>query len=68
MGSGGGQYANSVVAVDPATGNVGTQISLPVEPNLIAITDDGQYAYVTSNSDGTVRRIDLALGIKGPVF
>ncbi|HWD38112.1 MAG TPA: hypothetical protein VG944_04635 [Fimbriimonas sp.] len=68
VGSGGGQYANSVVAIDPATGNVGTQISLPVEPSRIAITDDGQFAYVTANSDGTIRRIDLGLGIKGPVF
>jgi DNA-binding beta-propeller fold protein YncE len=55
----GGANANSVVGIDPVTGAVGPSILIGPEPNLIAVTDNGQYAYVTVNADNTVRRVDL---------
>ncbi|MEI7986213.1 MAG: hypothetical protein WCI55_11355 [Armatimonadota bacterium] len=54
-----GKYANSIVAIDPATGAIMRSIKIGAEPNLICVTDDGQFAYVSVPSDGTVRRVDL---------
>ena len=64
----GGQYANSVVAVNPLTGAIGTVISLGATPNHIRVTDDGQFAYVDVPSDGTVRQANLKTGKPGGIF
>lgn len=58
----GGTLANTIVPIDPVTGTTGTAISTAIEPNLIAITDDGKYAYITSTEDQKVRRINLSTG------
>jgi hypothetical protein len=63
-----GTHANSIVGIDPATGLVTKAYPLGVEPNLIAVTDDGQFAYVTVPSDKTTRRVDLATGTVGLSF
>ena len=39
----GGQWGNSVVPIDPATGVVGTAIFVGSEPTRLALTDDGRY-------------------------
>lgn len=57
-----GTNANSIVGINPATGLIARAIPLGVEPNLIAITDNGEFAYVTIPADGTTRRINLATG------
>jgi len=56
----GGALANSVVSIDPATGRVGDKIDVGASPSQIAITGDGKFAYVSVDSDQTVRRLDLA--------
>ena len=56
---------NSVVPIDPNTGNIGTPIFLgndpknPTNPNLLAISGDGQYLYVGLDGIGNVSRINL---------
>ena len=57
-----GNFANSIVAIDPATGAITKSISIGAEPNLICITDNGQFAYVSVSADGTVRRVNLSSG------
>jgi hypothetical protein len=64
----GGQYANSVVSVNPLNGVVGTVINMGAEPHFIRVTDDGQYAYVDCPSDGTVRQANLKTGKAGGIF
>ncbi|AIE85402.1 Ig domain protein, group 2 domain protein [Fimbriimonas ginsengisoli Gsoil 348] len=64
----GGIYANSVVAIDPATGAIGTKINMGAEPNRLAITDDGQFAYVSVPQDGSIRRANLTTATVGPTF
>ena len=54
--------ANSLVAIDPATGAVTQSISLGVEASHIAVTDNGQFAYVAVDADSTIRRVDLSNG------
>lgn len=37
---------NSIVAIDPATGNIGTPVQVGSEPNLLSETSDGNYMYI----------------------
>jgi len=55
----GGKYANCLVAVDPQTGMIGKSINIGVTPGRIAVTDNGQYAYIQMPADGTIRRANL---------
>jgi hypothetical protein len=50
---------NSVVAVDPVTGVVGTPVSVPDESSSIVLSDDGQFAYINSTYGGAVYRYRL---------
>jgi uncharacterized repeat protein (TIGR01451 family) len=61
--SAGEPYGNSVVSVDPETGNLGTPIRVGSEPNRIAVTDDGKYLWVGLDGASAVRRIDLTGGV-----
>jgi DNA-binding beta-propeller fold protein YncE len=55
------QNPNSVVAIDPLTGNV---VSPPLfvgpEPGKLAISDDGQFLYVAIGGGGAIARVDVA--------
>jgi hypothetical protein len=64
----GGQYANSIVAINPLTGKIGVSIDMGAEPNNIAVTDDGQFAYVDVKADGTIRRANLWTGTRDSIF
>ncbi len=47
---------NSLVSVDPFTGNIGAPVSIGSEPNRLAETDDGNYLWVGLNgSDGLAK-------------
>jgi hypothetical protein len=59
----GGAHANTVVAVDPTTGTVGTAIPVGPEPSTLAISDDGRFVWVGINGAHAIQRIDLATGI-----
>ncbi len=58
----GSANANQLVAINPATGAVTSAYSVGVKPDLVAVTTDGLFAYVSVPADGTVRRIDLSSG------
>jgi len=51
---------NTVVSIDPATGNVGTPIPVGNNPGKLALSSDGAYLYVGSNGDHTLQRINLS--------
>ena len=50
---------NSVVAVDPATGNVGSPIAVGSEPNVMAETSDGDYLYIGLSGAASLGRFNL---------
>jgi uncharacterized repeat protein (TIGR01451 family) len=60
VGPGGGPLSNSVVAIDRASGVVGSPILLPNTPLRLAVSDDGQFLYVGLASTGGVWRVSLA--------
>jgi hypothetical protein len=53
------KYANSIVAINPTTGAVGSSLTLPGNPERLSITSDGSYAYVSLPALGTVQRVAL---------
>lgn len=58
----GAPYGNSIVSVDPVTGNLGTPIPVGSEPNRLAITSDGKYLWVALDGASAVRKVDLTAG------
>jgi uncharacterized repeat protein (TIGR01451 family) len=50
---------NSIVAIDPATGNVGTPIHVGSEPNLLSETSDGKYFYIGLSGAKSLGRFNL---------
>ena len=55
------QYPNSVVAIDPLTGNVvSTPLFVGPEPGKLAISDDGQFLYVAIGGGGAIARVTVA--------
>ena len=51
---------NTVVAINPATGVVGTPISVGKDPAFLAASSDGAYLFVANRTDFTVQRIVTA--------
>jgi hypothetical protein len=54
------QFANSVVAIDPASGSVTKSVSVGSNPGPIAVTDDGRYLYVGLAGASIVVRVSLS--------
>jgi YVTN family beta-propeller protein len=50
---------NSIVVIDPATGRITKTVSVGSEPNHLAISDDGQYLYVSLDGSSQVERYIL---------
>jgi trimeric autotransporter adhesin len=50
---------NSIVAVDPTTGNVGTPINVGSEPNFMAETSDGDYLYIGLSGADSLAQFNL---------
>ena len=50
---------NSVVAINPATGAVGTPVAVGSEPNLIAETSDGNYLFLGLSGAKSLGRFNL---------
>lgn len=63
-----GAGANSVVAIDPVTGTVGSPVPVGSEPAILAPTDDGRFLYVGLGGASAMRRVDLAAGVAGPLY
>lgn len=63
-----GALGNSVISIDPETGQMGPAVFVGSEPNKLARSDDGQYLYVGLNGASAVRRFDLTSQTAGPQF
>ena len=51
---------NTLVSIDPATGNLGTPIPAGNQPSSLALTDDGQYLYVNQTGSSSVGRFKMS--------
>ncbi|WP_433967527.1 beta strand repeat-containing protein [Tunturiibacter gelidiferens] len=54
-----GITGNSLVAIDPATGSVGTPITVGSEPNLLSETSDGNYLFIGLSGAKSLSRFNL---------
>ncbi|MEI8281824.1 MAG: hypothetical protein WCG75_05425 [Armatimonadota bacterium] len=54
-----GAYPNSIVDIDPITGNAGTPILVGSSPGAISVSVDGSTAYVGIDGAAAVRKVDL---------
>jgi len=50
---------NSIVSIDPQTGELGTPVFIGSEPTRLGISDDGLYLYVVLSGANAVRRMNL---------
>ena len=57
-----GPQGNSLVAIDPLTGTLGTPVALGSEPNRLALSDDGRYLYAGLDGASAIRRYDVTRG------
>jgi trimeric autotransporter adhesin len=63
-----GSLGNTIVAIDPFTGNLKRQIVVGSNPNQIAISDDGTQMFVGLDGAGAVRQVNLTTGQPGNQF
>lgn len=54
-----GSLGNSVVAIDPVTGNVISSVFVGSEPNKLALSSDGKVLWVGVDGASAVRKVDL---------
>jgi hypothetical protein len=54
-----GNWPQSLLQIDPTAGTVGSSLSLGVDLYHLALSDDGQDAYVASRDQPTVYRVEL---------
>jgi sugar lactone lactonase YvrE len=66
--SSGGSKGNSITAINPATGDIGTSVFVGSEPNRLALSDDGQTMYTGLDGAASVRRFDIATQTAGLQF
>src|SRR5262249_38663106 len=59
---------NSVVAVDPFTGSLGSPVNVGSEPNFVAETADGRYLYITLDGAQSLTSLDLTTSTLGPAY
>jgi len=64
----GGAFSNSLVRVDPATGNIESSQWIGPDPNRLAVSDGGQYLYVGVDGESSVRQYELGSQAPGPEF
>jgi Beta-propeller repeat len=50
---------NTIEPIDPSTGKVGVPIPVGHDPEVLAVSDDGQYLYVGLYGDHTIQRVNL---------
>jgi trimeric autotransporter adhesin len=55
-------YGNSVLAIDPVTGNVVSQIQVGSNPDKLALSTDGTQLFVGLDGAGAVAQVNLANG------
>jgi uncharacterized repeat protein (TIGR01451 family) len=57
---------NSIVAIDPVTGVIGTPVNIGSEPTRMAESDDGQWLYVLLQGSNSLARYNLITGQRDP--
>ena len=62
------RYPNSIVAIDPVTGDILDHVNVGSEPHQVAIADDASFLYVTLDGEASVARIDLSTFTRDLVF
>lgn len=55
-----GVPGNSLVTIDPNTGNLGTPVNVGSQPDKMALTDDGNFLYVNLDGANAVGRYNMA--------
>jgi len=63
-----GSIGNSITAIDPAKGAIGTSAFIGSEPTKLALTDDGHYLYAAMDGAATVCRFDMTTQAPGLQF
>lgn len=63
-----GANGNSIVSIEPQTGQVGTAVFVGSEPGPMAISDDGTVLYVSLDGAFAVRQVDLTAMTAGIQF
>ena len=61
-------YANHVIAIDPATGQVTSSILAGINPNVLALSSDSTKLYVGMLGEAKVRSINLPTMTLNPSF
>jgi hypothetical protein len=64
----GGAAGNSIVSINPVTGETGTPVFVGSEPDKLAMSDDGHTLYVSLEGASAVRRFDTATRTAGQQF
>ena len=59
---------NSIVPIDPNTGETGTPVFVGSEPGPLALSDDGQVLYVSLDGAFAIRQLDMASQTPGLQF
>lgn len=59
IGSAATNNPNTIAVIDPLAGNVTQYIPVGNDPKCLAISDDGQYLYVSLDGDHAIQRINL---------
>ena len=59
---------NSIVTLDPATGDVLQSVFVGSEPNRLALADDGRTLYATLDGAFSIRRFDVVTQTPGQEF
>jgi trimeric autotransporter adhesin len=61
---------NSIVAIDPFPGTIGTPMPIGSEPHRLAESDDGKYLYIGLDGAKSLTRLDLTTPTptQGPVY
>lgn len=59
---------NSLIAIDPVTGKLGSPLNVGSGPNRIAESTDGHYLYIGIDGANSLTRVDLTSMTQGPVY
>lgn len=63
-----GANPNSVVAIDPVTGSLGTPVAAGSGPDVMALASDGSFLYVAEDGSSAVARFTLPALTLDPTF
>ena len=62
------KIGNSLVAIDPASGSVGSPLTVGSEPNRLSESSDGRYLYIGLDGSKSLTKVDLTTMTPGPTF